>query len=691
MQSFNEWLYLRDKVYYESFIFLEQGGPTVAPKVVEIPEGSGRLFWQIDDPDNPGKKVNILTTSPNAQERALELIQRNKEMGRNAPAGAAPAPGAPPTSTPPTSTSPIGTPPTGVPPAGAPPAVDDMDASYINPRKIDARNVQVGNYKMQLSARNMMIKQMIAEKKNTSVSSITDKLADEQLAYMANEEDEKEYMQMDGTKVDLKKIQQQFVDRYGYNKEMQLFNGATQENIRLSPKNWTGITIKAGKLSPRQPAPKGATIIPYGATGKPVTLTDKEIKAEKEQAERNKLLLQNAYGNDPTKWQKSAQVAAGLAKDPQLNQASVFFMNFFNEYGEDYRQWSPKQQKAAGIDPNIPYYSVKQSKQQDVNAIYIDTTTDKNQKNNLLKQYLTSKNGLMNLNDLDIYHIAYGIRDNTFDKSFLSPKEAKDLLNRDDLSDHTKFYLREIGGIKQQQPPAANKEPAAQTPNDQKENQALGGTGSVKQITLIQDENKRNEELKKYIASKGGLDKLDNQDIDNLVASIAGFGDYSDDNIKSGQTKLKRLDKSFLNSQQAQELLKRSDLDEFTIKNLRQFISGQNTQQQPPATNKEPAAQNLPPAEKTKRQDEILKELTDIDQQLEEVSDLLILLNSMEATDENIQKIYNNNKAAFDDYADRKKIDKNMDAIVNKLVQDQDSLEKRQKTLEDEAEKLDKQ
>lgn len=685
MQSFNEWLYLRDKVYYESFIFLEQGGPTVAPKVVEIPEGSGRLFWQIDDPDNPGKKVNILTTSPNAQERALELIQRNKEMGRNAPAGAAPAPGAPPAGT-----SPIGTPPTGVPPAGAPPAVDDMDASYINPRKIDARNVQVGNYKMQLSARNMMIKQMIAEKKNTSVSSITDKLADDQLAYMANEEDEKEFMRMDGTKVDLKKIQQAFVDRYGYNKEMQLFNGATQENIRLSPKNWTGITIKAGKLSPRQPAPKGATIIPYGSTGKPVEPTAKDIKAEKEEADRNKLVLQNAYGNDPTKWQKSAQVAAGLTKDPQLNQASVYFMNFFKQNGEDYRQWNPKQQEVAGIDPNIPYYSVKQSKQQNVFAIFSDTT-DTDEKNNLLSQYIKSKNGLMNLEDQDIFYIAYGIRGDIFDKSFLSPQEAKKLLNRKDLTKDTKFYLNEIGGLKQQQPPAANKEPAAQTPNDQKENQALGGTGSVRQIALIQDESKRNEELKKYIASKGGLDKLDTEDIDNLVASIAGFGDYSDDNIKSGQTKLKRLDKSFLNSQQAQELLKRGNLDEFTRKNLKTFISGQNTQQQPPATNKEPAAQNLPPAEKTKRQDEILKELTDIDQQLEEVSDLLILLNSMEATDENIQKIYNNNKAAFDDYADRKKIDKNMSAIVSKLVQDQDSLEERRKTLEDEAEKLDKQ
>ena len=673
MRSFNEWLYLRDKVYYESFIFLEQGGPSVAPKVVEIPEGSGRLFWQIDDPDNPGKKVHILTTSPNAQERALELIQRNKEMAKTAPAGAAPAPGAPP----------AGTPPAGTPPVGAPPVDNDMDASYINPKKIDARNVQVGSYKMQLSVRNMMIKRMIAEKKNTSVSSITDKIADEQLAYMANEEDEKEFMQMDGTKVDLKKIQQAFVDRYGYNKEMQLFNGATQENIRLSPKNWAGITIKAGKLSPRQPAPKGATIIPYGATGKPVTLTPKEIEAEKDEANRNKLILQGAYGEDSTKWQKSAQVAAGLIKNPLLNQASVYFMNFFKQNGEDYRQWNPKQQEAAGIDLNIPYYSVEQSKQQNVFAIFSDTT-DTNEKNNLLSQYIKSKNGLMNLKDQDIFYIAYGIRDNIFDKSFLSPEEAKNLLNRDDLTKDTKFYLNEIVKIKQQQPPAA------QTPNGQ-ENQALGGTGSVRQIALIQDENRRNEELKKYINSKGGLNKLDSADVDNLVASIAGFGDYSDDNLKSGSSKLKRLDKSFLNSQQAQELLTRNDLDDGAKEILNKFIKGQNTQQQQQQQQQQQPAANKSADEKAKRQQEIVNELDDVDKQLEEVSDLLILLNSMEATEENIQKIYNNNKDTFDDYADRKKIDKNMSAITSKLVQDQDSLEERRKTLEDEARKLEKQ
>jgi hypothetical protein len=680
MRSFNEWLYLRDKVYYESFIFLEQGGPSVAPKVVEIPEGSGRLFWQIDDPDNPGKKVHILTTSPNAQERALELIQRNKEMAKTAPAGAAPAPGALPTSTspagtPPTGTPPTGTPPTGTPPVGAPPVDDDMDASYINPKKIDARNVQVGSYKMQLSARNMMIKRMIAEKKNTSVSSITDKIADEQLAYMANEEDEKEFMQMDGTKVDLKKIQQAFVDRYGYNKEMQLFNGATQENIRLSPKNWAGITIKAGKLSPRQPAPKGATIIPYGATGKPVTLTPKEIQAEKEEAERSKLILKNAYGEDPSKWQKSAQVAAGLIKDPLLNQASVYFMKFFDQYGADYRKWSPPQQKAAGIDPKTPYYSVEQSKQQDVLSIYEDKQTNKDEKNNLLKQYIDSKNGLKNLSNYDIYWLAYGIGDQnkTFNNSFMSPQEAKDLLNRKDLDPTTISFLKQIAGNENQQPSQQQ-----QTPNGQ-ENQALGGTGSVKQISLIQDESKRNEELKKYIASKGGLDKLDNQDIDNLVASIAGFGDYSDDNIKSGQTKLKRLDKSFLNSQQAQELLKRMDLDEFTIKNLKQFISGQNTQQ-PPAANKSAD-------EKAKRQDEIKKELKDIDEQFKEISDLITLASGKEGPD----KCYNDNKNIFDDYAERKKIDKNIVEILKKLVNDEYGLEERQKNLKDEAEKLNKQ
>jgi hypothetical protein len=675
MRSFNEWLYLRDKVYYESFIFLEQGGPSVAPKVVEIPEGSGRLFWQIDDPDNPGKKVHILTTSPNAQERALELIQRNKEMAKNAPAGAAPAPGALPTSTSPAGTPPTGTPPTGTPPVGAPPVDDDMDASYINPKKIDARNVQVGSYKMQLSVRNMMIKRMIAEKKNTSVSSITDKIADEQLAYMANEEDEKEFMQMDGTKVDLKKMQQAFVDRYGYNKEMQLFNGATQENIRLSPKNWAGITIKAGKLSPRQPAPKGATIIPYGATGKPVTLTAKEIQAEKEEAERSKLILQGAYGEDSTKWQKSAQVAAGLIKDPLLNQASVLFINFFKEYGPDYRKWSPAQQKAAGIDPNIPYYSVEQSKQQDVLTIYEDKQTSKDEKNNLLKQYIDSKNGLKNLSNYDIYWLAHGISDQngTFDKSFMSPQQAKDLLNRSGLDPTTKYYLNQIAGKENQQPSQQQ-----QTPNGQ-ENQALGGTGSVRQIALIQDENRRNEELKKYINSKGGLNKLDTQDIDNLVSSIAGFGDYSDDNIKSGQTKLKRLDKSFLNSQQAQELLTRNDLDNGAKEILNKFIKGQNTQQ-PPAANKSAD-------EKARRQDEIKKELKDIDEQFKEISDLITLASGKEGPD----KCYNDNKNIFDDYAERKKIDKNIVEILKKLVNDEYGLEERQKNLKDEAEKLNKQ
>jgi chemotaxis protein histidine kinase CheA len=302
---------------------------------------------------------------------------------------------------------------------------------------------------------------------------------------------------------------------------MQLFNGATQENIRLSPKNWAGITIKAGKLSPRQPAPKGATIIPYGATGKPVTLTPKEIQAEKDEAERSRLILKNAYGEDSSKWQKSAQVAAGLIKDPLLNQASVSFINFFKEYGPDYRKWSPPQQKAAGIDLNIPYYSVEQSKQQNVFAIFSDTT-DTDEKNNLLSQYIKSKNGLMNLKDQDIFYIAYGIRDNIFDKSFLSPEEAKNLLNRDDLTKDTKFYLNEIGKIKQQQPPAANKEPAAQTP--------------------------------------------------------------------------------------------------------------------PPAAQTPPPAANKSADEKAKRQQEIVNELDDVDKQLEEVSDLLILLNSMEATEENIQK-----------------------------------------------------
>ena len=81
MQSFNEWLSLRNKTYYESFVFLEQGNlPVILPTPIEYPVGSGKRFWQIDDPDNPGEKIDISTALPNARQIATDLIRRNKQM-----------------------------------------------------------------------------------------------------------------------------------------------------------------------------------------------------------------------------------------------------------------------------------------------------------------------------------------------------------------------------------------------------------------------------------------------------------------------------------------------------------------------------------------------------------------------------------------------------------------------------------
>jgi hypothetical protein len=134
-----------------------------------------------------------------------------------------------------------------------------------------------------------------------------------------------------------------------------------------------------------------------------------------------------------------------------------------------------------------------------------------------------------------------------------------------------------------------------------------------------------------------------------------------------------------LNSQQAQELLTRNDLDNGAKEILNKFIKGQNTQQ-PPAANKSAD-------EKARRQDEIKKELKDIDEQFKEISDLITLASGKEGPD----KCYNDNKNIFDDYAERKKIDKNIVEILKKLVNDEYGLEERQKNLKDEAEKLNKQ
>ena len=531
MQSFNEWLYLRDKVYYESVIFLEQDNlPVILPTPIEYPVGSGKRFWQIDDPDNPGEKIDISTALPNARQIATDLIRRNKQMGRSTPPGA--------------------TPPGAIPPGAIPPV--ESEPSFINPQRGNGKNVVVNGQQMPLSSRNVTVKRMIAKRKNRPYASITDDEANIELAYMATEESEKDFMQMDGKQGNLKKIQQDYINRYGITPEEQLARGSSRELTRLTPRkpeDWQGITIQQGRLPSRQPLPKFATIIPYKRAGQP-TIAPPDASKKQE----NKTILEKMYGNQPEKWQKSAQVAAGLIDDPSFNAKAFYFMEFLNKYGEDYRRWDKVQQETAGIE-SIPYVSVKEpdleqrqekvriemanrkskyeqaygkdssswqqsariaagiespknedyqrmgeafarnfednpnwweweerqrifsgilasdkppaNKQlelKDVNSIYQDNKLNKRRKNDLLRLYINSKDGLMNLTSKDIYWLAYGIgdRDNTFNKSFLSPQEANELLKRKDLDNDTIYYLKEIAKRENQPPvqdPPANKQP----------------------------------------------------------------------------------------------------------------------------------------------------------------------------------------------------------------------------------------
>ena len=616
MQSFKEWLSLRNKIYYESFVFLEQGNlPVILPTPIEYPVGSGKRFWQIDDPDNPGEKIDISTALPNARQIATDLIRRNKQMGRT--------------------TTPGATPPGATPP-GAPPT-EEAEPSFINPQRVNGKNVIVNGQEMPLSSRNVTVKRMIAKRKSRPYASITDDEANIELAYMATEESEKDFMRMDGKQGDLKKIQQQFINRYGITPEEQMARGANKEFTRLTPRkpeDWMGITIQQGKLPSRQPLPQFATKIPYKPAGQPTIAPPNAVKKEE-----NKSILERIYGNQPSKWQKSARVAAGLVDDPSFNDKAFYFMQFLNDYGEDYRKWSKQNQETAGIE-SIPYVSVKepdleqrqekvrnemaarkskyekeygqdsnswqqsariaagierpkndeyqrmgeafarnfdenpnwwewddrqkifsgiltsdkppankQSEQKNVNSIYQNSKLNKRRKNDLLRQYINSKNGLMNLDDSDIYWLAYGIgdKDNTFNGSFLSPEEANNLLTRSDLKEPTKFYLKQIAGKENQPPvqappvqdPPANKQP------DQNEERIQAILNEIEKLDEIAKLQKLIEELtgneyyvnEFYKKNKEAIDKYGSENnikgINNILIAIL------DDNVKGKIDKLK--------------------------------------------------------------------------------------------------------------------------------------------------------
>jgi hypothetical protein len=178
-------------------------------------------------------------------------------------------------------TTPGATPPGATPP-DAPPT-EEAEPSFINPQRGNGKNVIVNGQEMPLSSRNVTVKRMIAKRKNRPYASITDDEANIELAYMATEESEKDFMRMDGKQGNLKKIQQDYINRYGITPEEQLARGSSRELTRLTPRkpeDWTGITIRQGKLPSRQPLPQFATKIPYKPAGQPTIAPPNATKKE---------------------------------------------------------------------------------------------------------------------------------------------------------------------------------------------------------------------------------------------------------------------------------------------------------------------------------------------------------------------------------------------------------------------------
>lgn len=522
MQIFLDWLKQRNNSYYKSVIFSEQDGlPEVLPAPQQIPPNSGRYFWILPNPDDPNDTIEIDVKSMNAKQRAMEVVRKNAALGRAnvkqqsqaAVAGLSSLTGG--------MSGAIG----GSLGAAAGETIATQvsgGSNIINPQKVDKNYVDVGGgNKISLVARNVMLKREISQKKNIPYNNITDNQLDVELAYMANENDETEFMDSKGNKQNLKKMQQDFINRYGKTPEEQMARGATKEMTRLSPKGGDFTGLRIVDKGSRAPLPKGATIVPRSI--------DKSLsQGEKNSISSYTLKFRNEYGLNPAKWQPVARAAIGMEAGDKFQIGK--FLNYYDQFGKDYTKWSPAQQKEAGIDPTIPLPNILSDENEggdeqleDLKKLF--DIQDKKALTDKIWNYMNK-----NVDAIKIPAIKYvvnAVAEDAIDKRALNNISINKLLKRRDLDQDTKNKIANLYGITPEQmgqitarrkaAPLAVKKPTQAAPGGEtKEKDPIQNLETMNYLVSLFDGigeltpeavtgvyNKNKEMFDKYARSKG--------------------------------------------------------------------------------------------------------------------------------------------------------------------------------------------
>ncbi len=416
MKAFFEWIEFKNKKHFNSSVFAEQGNvPVVIPNPIEFPPGSGRYFYKLQDPksDDPNKMITIDASLPDVEDTVEKIVAQNIAKGKPAAATKSAAQ---------TAASLLGAFDARSVGAMSIPMPQAQGMSLINPAKYgDLVDIGVSpkinlpdkygkqepigsdgkSRKISLDSRNIMLKRMVAARLKKPFQSLTDQEVNWEIAVMAKENDEPEFMQLDGKKMNLKAVQQQFVDKYGFTPEEQAARGATRSMMRISPDNdWTGIKIKKSRLAGRQAVPRGATVVDFA--GRPVDANKPTAAAE------------------PAAPAASAPAAQQPAPAPQTSTREVNDMSY-TEIGQKY-------------------------------------SNDPAEMERLLKKKIQLDGGIDRLPDLVASAIVNMQQKNKL--NVLTSEDAKKLLNRGEGLVIGTEYLKQLAGVNTKAAPAAEN-PAA--------------------------------------------------------------------------------------------------------------------------------------------------------------------------------------------------------------------------------------
>ena len=276
MKNFREWY---SNTSIDRKFFMEQGESDYIdiPPPVEIPKGSGRFYYVLQNPDDPDDKRIIDANLPSSKNIVKEFIRNNTKKGG----------------------------------AGA----NTNASSLINPVVTGNQARIGGNQIVSMFRRNEMLKDVIAERLRIPREEIGQRF-DFEIIALANETGQTHFVDSAGEVHDLKAEQEKYINKIGLSQSIiEMSQGGL--GARILPKDWTGIKLLYTKLGgSRQAVPKGVILVNHA--GQEVDRTGNLVQGSKKYPP-----IGTARPRSPSMLQNPADYKSPLEDDQPLPKRNI--------------------------------------------------------------------------------------------------------------------------------------------------------------------------------------------------------------------------------------------------------------------------------------------------------------------------------------------------------------------------------